>query len=180
MSKDEAEKTFWTTVVSAVLFVVFGTYLLFKPDLAITIISRFLTLITTAIGIFGLYKYITRKNKEKKIDINIIYSIVSFIIAIIVYINPLAISGLIPIVLGTYMLINTILKISYLKQLNKNKNKDFGTCILIFIIMLILGIIMIFNPLKTVLNINQTMGIIIVFYSVLDLILCYLFKNNIL
>ena len=180
MSKDEAEKTFWTTLVSTVLFVVFGTYLLFKPDLAITIISRLLTLITAAIGIFGLYKYLTRKTKEKKIDINIIYSIVSFIIAIIVYINPLAISSLIPIVLGTYMLINTILKINYLKQLNKNKNQDFGTSILIFIIMLILGLIMIFNPLKAVLNINQTMGIIIVFYSILDLILCYLFKNNIL
>ena len=180
MSKDEAEKSFWTSCVSTILFVIFGTYLLFKPDLTITIISRFLTLITASIGILGLYKYITRKDKKKKFDISIIYSLVAFIIAIIVYLYPLAISGLIPLVLGIYMLINSLLKINYLKQLIINKSQDFGVCILIFIIMLILGLVMIFNPLEEVLNINQTMGIIIVFYSILDLILCYLFKNNIL
>ena len=46
MTKDEAEKTFWVSIVSSILFVVFGIYLLFKPTLTITIISRVISIIT--------------------------------------------------------------------------------------------------------------------------------------
>lgn len=179
MSRDEAEKTFWVTFVSSALFVVFGTYLLFKPNITITIISRCLSIIIAAIGIFGLYKYITRKNKEKKVNINIIYSIISFIIALVIFLKPSTISGLIPIALGIYMVANLLLKMGYLKELKKQDKKDFGVCIFTFFIMFLLGIFMIINPLKNVLNMNQSIGIFITFYSVLDIILCYLFKNNI-
>lgn len=179
MTKDEAEKTFWVSIVSSILFVVFGIYLLFKPTLTITIISRIISIITACIGIFGLYRYFVRKDKTKKVDINIIYSIISFLIAILIFIFPTAISGLIPIALGAYMVINAILKLGYLKQIKKNDKPDFGVCLFIFIIMILLSLILIINPLKQVLNINQTMGMLIVFYSVLDTINSYLFKNNI-
>ena len=77
------------------------------------------------------------------------------------------------------MVINAILKLGYLKQIKKNDKPDFGVCLFIFIIMILLSLILIINPLKQVLNINQTMGMLIVFYSVLDTINSYLFKNNI-
>jgi uncharacterized membrane protein HdeD (DUF308 family) len=179
MSRDEAEKTFWVTSVSSVLFVVFGTYLLFKPNITITIISRCLSIIIAAIGVFGLYKYITRKKKEKKVDINLIYSIISFVIALFIFLKPNAISGLIPIALGIYMVVNLILKMGYLKELKKQTKKDLGVCIFTFIIMFLFGVFIIINPLKNVLNSNQSIGIFITFYSILDIILCYLFKNNI-
>lgn len=179
MTKDEAEKTFWVSIVSSVLFIVFGVYLLFKPTLTITIISRIISIITACIGIFGLYRYIVRKDKTKKIDINIVYSVISFLIAILIFIFPTAISSLIPIALGAYMIVNTLLKLGYLKQIKQNDKQDFGVCLFIFIVMLLSSIILIVNPLKEVLNINQTMGMLIVFYSVLDTIISYLFKNNI-
>ncbi len=179
MSKDEAEKTFWTTLISSLLFIVFGVVLLFQPHTTITIISRCITAITLFVAIFGLYKYFTRKDKTKKIDINILYSLVALIISVLVFIYPTAIAGLIPIVMGSFMDINALFKIGYLKQLRKNENKDFGVCLLIFIVMMSLGIILILNPLKNVLEMSQSLGVLITFYSVLDIIICYLFKNNI-
>ena len=77
------------------------------------------------------------------------------------------------------MIVNTLLKLGYLKQIKQNDKQDFGVCLFIFIVMLLSSIILIVNPLKEVLNINQTMGMLIVFYSVLDTIISYLFKNNI-
>lgn len=179
MTKDEAEKSFWVSVVSGFLFTIFGIYLLYKPNSTIAMLSKGLALVTLCIAIFGVFRYLTRKDKKKKIDINIIYGIIAFIIAIIVYLKPFAISGFIPLALGGYMLANAILKLGYLNQVRKNEKKDFGTCIFTFIIMIILSVILIFNPLKEVLNTNQIIGIISIFYSVLDIILCYLFKNNI-
>ena len=179
MSRDEVIKSFWTTLVSSILFIIFGVFLLLKPDLTLTMISRCISLITTFIGIFGLYKYLTREKKEKKLDVNILYSIVAFVIAIIVFIYPTAISGLIPIVMGIFMIINAFFKIGYLKHLNLSNNKDFGVCVLIFILMILLGIILVFNPLKGALEMFQSLGMLLSFYAVLDIIICYLFKNNI-
>jgi len=179
MLKDEVEKTFWMTIISSVLFSTYGIYLLFKPNAAITLLSRGLTIITGAVAIFGLVKYLTRKDKTKKIDLNLIYSIIAFVIAFVVFFYPQIISGLIPIAMGIFMISNLLCKLGYLKELNRAKNKDFGTGVLIFIIMLFLGIVQIFNPLKEVLSMNQSIGMFITFYAVLDVINCYLFRNNI-
>ena len=176
MTKDEAEKSFWISIISLVLFSVFGIYLMLKPDTTIAMISKVLALITLAISIFGIVRYFIRKDKTKKIDINIIYGLIALIIALILYFNPYLIKGIIPIALGGFMLINIVLKIGYIKQVRKNEKSDFGVCIFTFIMMLILSALVILNPL----NSNQILGMTIMFYQVLDVILCYLFKNNIL
>ena len=180
MTKEEAEKSFWVSIILGTLFSVFGVYLMYKPNTTISILAKAIAIITLCVSIFGLFKYFTRSDKTKKIDVNIIYAGVALIITAILFFKPLAISGLIPIALGGYTLANSIMKVGYLKQLAKNEVKDFGTSIFTFIIMIILSILLIFNPLKNILNINnQTIGMILIFYSVLDIILCYLFKNNI-
>lgn len=179
MTKEEAEKSFWVSIISGTLFSVFGIYLIYKPFATKTILARGIAIVLLCVAIFGLFKYLTRKDKTKKIDVNVVYAVIALILAAILFFMPLAISGFIPIALGGYTLANTFLKVGYLKQLAKNEVKDFGTSIFIFIIMLLLSVVIIFNPLKSVLNMNQTTGMILVFYSILDIILCYLFKNNI-
>ena len=179
MSNEEAEKTFWVTVVTSVMFIVFGGYLLYQPNATILMISRCLNIITLALSVFGVVKYLTRKDKTKKVDINIIYGAIAFIITLILFFSSYIISGFVPLVVGILMIVALLLKFGFLKQVKKNLVKDFGVCLLIFILMIILSIFIIFNPLKTVLEPNQSMGMIIVFYSILDIIMCYLFKNNI-
>ena len=66
MSNEEAEKTFWVTVVTSIMFIVFGVYLLYQPNTTILIISRCLNFITLALSAFGIFKYFTRKDKTKK------------------------------------------------------------------------------------------------------------------
>ena len=179
MSKDEAVKSFWTNLITSILFIGFGIYLLFKPDSAIKIIANLIALITTSIGIFGLFRYFTRDAKEKKINVNLLYSIVSFVVAIIMLLKPEIIAKILPIVMGIYMIINTLCNFGYLKHLKKNNSKDFGICIFMFIIMLVLGVIIIFNPLESVLRGHQALGMLLTTYSILNIINSYLYKNNV-
>ncbi len=179
MSKEEAKKNFWTTLVVSVLVIIFGIFLLFKPHSTIAVISRCITAITALIGLFGLYKYLTRQDKTKKLNFNIIYSVVAFVVAGIIFLYPTSIVGVLPIVVGGFIIVNTLFKYGYLKHLRKSENRDFGVCLLIFIIMIIDGIILVINPLKNVLEMSQSLGMLLTFYAVLDMIMCYLFKNNI-
>lgn len=179
MSNEEAEKTFWTTIITSILFIVFGLYLLFQPDATILMISRCINIITLAVSLFGLFRYLKRKNKEKKVDYNIIYSVIALVLTIILFIKPYIISGIVPLVITIIMVTNILLKLGFIKELKTIQVKDFGTSLLIFILMIILSIFILFNPFESVLNINQSMGMLIVFYSILDVIMCYLFRNNI-
>jgi uncharacterized membrane protein HdeD (DUF308 family) len=179
MSNEEAEKSFWVTIITSVLFIVFGIYLLYQPNTTILIIARCLTIITLLVSLFGAFKYFTRKDKTKKVDVNLIYGIIALIATIVLFFSPYIISDIVPLAIGIIMIVGLLLKLGYLKQVKQNQVKDFGTCLLIFILMLILSLLIVFNPMKAVLNINQSMGMIIIFYSILDVIMCYLFRNNI-
>lgn len=179
MNKEEVNTTFWLSIVTSSFFTIFGLFLLFKPDATVTFVSRTIAIILAFVCLFGLYKYLTRENKTKKFDISIIYSLVSLITAIVVFFYPTIVKGFIPITIGILLILNTLLKIGSLKQLKKDKIKDFGVTLLLFIIMIILGIILVLDPLQTALNMFQFLGIILTFYAVLDITMCYLFKNNI-
>lgn len=179
MSNEEAEKNFWVTIITSILFIVFGIYLLYQPNTITLIISRCLNIFTLLVSFFGIFKYFIRKDKNKKIDINIIYGILMLIITLLLFFNPYVISNFIPLAIGIIMMVSLLLKLGFLKQVKKNEVKDFGPCLLIFIFMIIISIVVVLNPMKTVLNENQSMGMMIIFYSLLDVIMCYLFKNNI-
>ena len=179
MSNEEAEKNFWVTIITSILFAVFGGYLLYQLNTTYLIIARCLNVITLLVALFGLFKYFTRKDKEKKIDINIIYGIMAFIVTLVLFFKPLIIENFVPLAIGIIMFVTLMLKLGYLKQVRKDQKKDFGVCLLIFILMIVLSILIVLNPMEDVLNINQSMGMIIIFYSILDIIMSYLFKNNI-
>ena len=103
----------------------------------------------------------------------------AFIVTLVLFFKPLIIENFVPLAISIIMFVTLMLKLGYLKQVRKDQKKDFGVCLLIFILMIVLSILIVLNPMEDVLNINQSMGMIIIFYSILDIIMSYLFKNNI-
>ena len=73
------------------------------------------------------------------------------------------------------MLINGVTKLSYSLTLNKNKNA--ASSIIISLVIVILGILLIFNPFAGAKKIVQILGIIIIIYSILDLLECLAIKT---
>ena len=179
MIKNELRNIFFVNVIGSLLFIIFGIYLFFKPTATITFISTFLGIILSIIGIFGLYKYVTREEKNKKFDISLIYMLISFIIAIILFVFPTLIKDGLQVTFGIIMVIFPFLKIKNTRLLSKIKNKNTGLSILCLAIMFISGVVVLLNPTREILNINIILGLFICFYSVINIISSYLYFNNI-
>ena len=179
MIKNELRNIFFVNVIGSLLFIIFGIYLFFKPTATITFISTFLGIILSIIGIFGLYKYVTREEKNKKFDVSLIYMLISFIIAIILFVFPTLIKDGLQVTFGIIMVIFTFLKIKNTRLLSKIKNKNTGLSILCLAIMFISGVVVLLNPTREILNINIILGLFICFYSVINIISSYLYFNNI-
>ena len=179
MIKNELRNIFFVNVIGSLLFIIFGIYLFFKPTATITFISTFLGIILSIIGVFGLYKYVTREEKNKKFDVSLIYMLISFIIAIILFVFPTLIKDGLQVTFGIIMVIFPFLKIKNTRLLSKIKNKNTGLSILCLAIMFISGVVVLLNPTREILNINIILGLFICFYSVINIISSYLYFNNI-
>jgi uncharacterized membrane protein HdeD (DUF308 family) len=179
MNKNELRNVFFANVIGSLLFIIFGVYLFYKPTSTVTFISTFLGIILAIIGIIGLYKFITREDKKKKFDLSLIYMIISFVAALILFIKPTLIKDGLQVTFGIIMVAFPFLKIKYVKELFKCRDNNIGLSIFSLMVMFLLGIVVLINPTREIVNINIILGLFIFFYSIINIITSYLFYNNI-
>lgn len=179
MNKNELRNVFFANVIGSLLFIIFGVYLFYKPTSTVTFISTFLGIILTIIGIIGLYKYVSREDKKKKLDISLVYMIISFIAALILFIKPTLIKDGLQVTFGIIMVAFPFLKIKYIKELFSCRDNNIGLSIFCLMVMFLLGIVVLINPTREIININIILGLFIFFYSIINIITSYLFFNNI-
>ncbi len=179
MLKDEVRNSFYINLVISILTTIFGIWLLYKPYATITFISMFIAMILMVVVGFSIYKYFTRSDKKKKFDFSIIYGLISLIIALFLFIKPTFIKEGIQEVISIIMILYLFSKYTYTMIMYKSKDKNINVCIFIISIMLILSLILLFNSVKTVFMMNQILGSFICFYSILNIILSFIFYNNI-
>ncbi len=176
--KKDFNKMFTTSILTSIIFIAFGIFLLLRPDTTIRIISYTIGIILILLGAFSLGKYYSDNKEKKSIDFNLIYGILSIIVGLVMILNPTALATLIPFVLGFWIVINGVIKIQYALELKKNKNDAWVATIVIALLILIWGLILVFNPFSGAIAITQLIGIFIIIYSILDIVESTLIRKN--
>ena len=167
------------SLVISIIFVIVGLFFFVKPDTTVSIISYIIggTLITG--GIFSMYRYFTAKEIGSIFNFDLVYGVLMLIAGIFLIIRPFALGAFFPIILGLWIIINSVTKFQYALVLKKVKNSDWAYTCLISLLTLIWGIVLLFNPLKSALAITQIIGIFIIVYAVLDIIDNFIIRKNI-
>lgn len=174
MTKEEVTKTFYTSLILGITMIIFGIFILFKPESTIIGISHTLSVIIGLIGLSGFLRYFKRENKKSRIDYNLIYGIVSIVVSLILWFKDTAISSLIPFVLGIFMIVNTSLKVGYVKDLKSINNEMYKPVLLMLTFLYLFSIVLLLNLLKNALLLVQAIGMMAIIYSIVDINLGYL------
>lgn len=177
--KNNFKKMFRNSLIYSICFVVLGLFLLIKPSTTISLISYVIGGIIVIAGILTFTKCLGNDFKSITFSFDLVYSILSIIAGIIIILNPNALASLIPIVLGIWMIINGSFKFQYSFQLKQFKYKNWILIFIIAIMMIILGIVLIFNPFKGAVAITQVIGIFIIGYAILDIIESFSIRKGI-
>ena len=111
-----------------------------------------------------------REKNMKKLNKSLVLGIILTIIGLFLIINPTFIGAIIPSVIGVCLIINGIEKLMYLKYVEEKNSEGYIISLISGIIVLIVGIYLLFNPLASTLIVTQIIGVIIIVYSVMDLI----------
>ena len=161
--KKGMNKIFNASIVTSVIILVLGIFLFIQPDTIIRIVSIILGGIILVPGITSLLDYF--KNKYQP---SLITGIVTIIIGLILIINTELVASILPFILGIYFIINGINRLQYALELKK-QNINYTTSLVFSILIILCGILFIINPFGGALVITKVMGIFMIIYAVLDL-----------
>lgn len=171
-------KIFKSSIISSIALIAFGILLILQSEATIITISYVIGGLLIALGVIAGISFFKNIKDRSKNDLDIVYGIVCIILGVLVIQNPEAIASIIPFVLGLVIIINSATKLQYSFELYKEKNKLWLSTLVLSVVMIVCGVVLIFNPFKGAVLLTRIVGIFILIYSVLDLISTFVISKT--
>ncbi len=179
-TKKNVEKNFNTliafSILGDVLLIIFGAVMLFNPGFTNKIIGLILGVILLVNGASLIFDFFKRDG-AKIYSLNILFGILISILGLVLIAYPYSVISFVTICIGIYLIISGAVKINHAIWLKKAKEESWNLVITNGIILLVLGLLIIFNPFAN-LAVTQVIGIFIIVSSIIKISNTILFKNK--
>ena len=162
----------------SIIFLLLGIIFLIYPNISIQVVAYLIAFILIGSGIYLIGLEFTNRIIFFPMD-TLFNGIISVILGTIILIYPNIFQIIIPIMLGTYFILDSIFKLKFITFLRRIDNNSWILTLLLTILSIICGIVLIANPLDSSIAIALFAGIILIVYSITGIIDMLLFKKNI-
>jgi len=176
--KESLVKLTWITIISSLAFIGLGLLLLFNPENTINTTSYVLGGMLLLLGVIFSIRYFRRKEYFSYLNMDLICGICFIILGIVLILKPKGLASIIPIMLGMWIIVNSIVKLQYAMYLKTQNISTWATAFTLSIVTLICGLFLIFNPIKSAILLTQVIGGFIIMYGVLDIIDVIVLRKN--
>lgn len=174
--KELTKKIFWTSVISTIVMLLFGILLYTFPETVIKSITIGLGVIFIMIGIVPIINYFRFRKSGISTTFSFMMGVFCIIVGLILLMNENILGIIIPIITGVWMIINGINRIAIAMDLRDEKISIWSITLIYAIITLIIGVLLVLDPVNGGKLVTKTVGIIICIYSIIDLIELILIK----
>lgn len=138
----------WNSSVNAVIFLLLGLLLLIFPIESMNIGGYLIASILMLLGIGYLIRlYKERPNLTNGDIIYLILSLVSIAVSISIFIDPSWIIRAINILVGLLLIISSLMNLKNILSFKKDRTTSFWIYVSLIVFILIIGIVIIINPL---------------------------------
>ena len=171
----------WNSTVNAVICLILGLCLLLFPIESLSIGGYLIASILMISGLAYIIKIIKNKGVETNGDIiYLIFSIAFIIISISIFIDSTWIIRLINIVVGIVLIISSLMNLLDLLKYKKDRTTSWWIYLVLVILVLILGIVIIINPLFLASIITRLEGAFLIINTIITILLARRVKNYLL
>lgn len=174
------KKTFRSSIISSLSLAFVGLMLVIASKQIIITISYIIGAILISFGVMGMINFIRKLNNDDKNAFDLIYGIFTIILGVLVIKNPTAIASIIPFVFGIFIIITSSIKLLYAFSVKDTGSNLWKSTIVFSILNTIFGLLLIFNPFQGAQVLTQIIGIIIISYSILDIISSFIIRKNVI
>lgn len=177
--KQEYNKVWWSSIITSLAFAIIGILLMIYPAEIITAISIIVGIGIIIAGIFAFLRYFRNVEMKNYFKFDLIYGVICVIAGTLLILNPKTVTSILPLVLGVWIIINSIIKIQYALTIKQYDKNAWVSTMVLAIITLACGILFVFNPFKGATILTQIIGGMITFYSVIDIINSCILKKKV-
>lgn len=173
--KDLLKKSGWMSIAESLVFAILGIILIWQKDAIMSMIAYILGAVFILLGIIKVINYIQAKSKSDLYNYELVYGIMAVIIGIVIMVYSSTISKIFGIIIGMWIVYSSVVRASSALKLKQIKSNIWIYSLVIAVIMLICGLVVIFNTGA----IPATIGAIMITYAILDIIENVIFINNV-
>lgn len=170
-------RTLWVSIISSIIFVLLGIILVSHPGTSLSIISYTICVLLVGNGVYQLI--MGYHNISLSLLDGFSGGLLSIIFGILILMKPVALAAIIPIAIGLWFIVSSSYKLRIAIILRSRNESIWMVLCVMALLMMICGIVLIFNPLSSLVAITQFIGILIIIYSIIDIIEAVLIKKNI-
>lgn len=161
------KKTGFISIIESVVFIILGGILVWKAELAIKVISYILGAIFICIGIAKVIKYFSIYKKHYELfNYELIYGLMAVVIGIITIYYSTTIETILRIIIGIWIIYSSFIKLTLALKMRDLEIKAWVYSLVLAIIMFGCGLFIVLNSGTLIV----TIGIIMIVYSVIDII----------
>ena len=171
--KSLLKKSGWMDILVSIVFAIIGIFMIAKTDLAVKIISYVLGGFFIAIGIVKISNYFLSKGNYDFYNYDLIYGIIAIIIGLVTIFCSGLIESTFRIVIALWIIYSGLIRLSFSLKLRVAEISIWNISLVLSIIMIIGGVYILFQNGALIL----TLGIIMLTYSIMDLIESVIFMK---
>ena len=154
----------------SVLLVIISLFLIFKPYDSMTFVMRIFAAVLTLNGIIHCISYFSSSKEFKMYSFELVIGIICITVGIAIFINPDLINGLLPIIIGSWTIIQSIIKFQLAFNMKSFNAPNWAFLLIGSIMTFVIGIIILLNPFGTAIAITQLCGIFLFVSEVINII----------
>ncbi len=160
----------WSTLVSAILTMVIGIFLLARPDAAVATISVIVGWVLLISGIFSVIMFFTGKTLGFAY-LNIILGVIGIVLGLWIVIDPDFIANFVMVLLGILMVVHGAVDLQSSFELKKIGGSRWGMDMMFALLTMALGILVIILHFNAAKLIMVLCGISLMLDSITDFII---------
>ena len=157
------------SIILSICFVILSLFLIFKPDTSLNVVFIFLGIFLVILGIIHTVSYFSSTKETKTFSFELIEGLICIILGMVIVFNPSMIKAFLPIMVGCWIITNSVLKIQFGFNLKSADNPSWKIILISSILNLIFGIVMVFNPFATMAALTIICGIMLLVSELINI-----------
>lgn len=160
------------SIIMSILLIVGGLFMVANPIETINILMIIFGCLIVINGLVHLISYFSIKDEYRFFSTELAQSIIYIILGFVLVCNYDNISNLLPVILGIWIIVESIYKLQIALNIRDIYNSHWGILLAMSIITGLLGMVILFNPFETLALFVKIAGVVVIIVE-----LIYIFED---
>lgn len=156
-------------LITSILYAVLGGVLFFYPAMSLKLVCNLIGILILVYGVIRIVSYL-RRQESGFFRLDLVIGILFVVVGGFLLLRPDIIVSILPITIGIYILFDSLMNLRQALDLKEAGYEKWWCMLILAVIMIVLGLIMIFNPFGTAALTVMVMGGIFIFRGISNII----------